>query len=143
MLGLHFVFPVICGGRRPLNGNPKCQRGSYSTRRIAHPHGQPSRSSSLTLRVTMILIGRRPLNSNPTCQRGSYSTRPIAHPHGQPSRIFFANASRYQVLPDGSGYHYLLTLRVTNASLTVRVTSATVTAYFTNLTKLFSALCEI
>ena len=73
----------------------------------------------------MILIGRRPLNGNPTCQRGSYSTRPIAHPHSQPS---------------GSSS---LTLRVTNASLTVRVTSATVTAYFTNLTKLFSALCEI
>ncbi len=71
MLGLHFVFPVICGGRRPLNGNPTCQRGSCSTRHIAHPHGQPSGSSSLTLRDTMILSGRRPLNGNPTCQRGS------------------------------------------------------------------------
>ena len=67
----------------------------------------------LTLRVTMIVSGRRPLNGNPTCQRGSYITRPISHPPGQPSRIFFANASRYQVLPYGSGYHCWLTLRVT------------------------------
>ena len=67
---------------------------------------------SLTLRDTMILSCRRPLNGNPTCQRGSYSTRTVAHPHSQPSTIFFANASRYQGLPDGSGYHYLLTLRV-------------------------------
>ena len=32
----------ILTGRRPFNGNPTCQRGSYSTRPIAHPHGQLS-----------------------------------------------------------------------------------------------------
>ncbi len=43
---------MIVSGRRRLNGNPTCQRGSYRTRPIAHPRGQPSGSSSLTLRVT-------------------------------------------------------------------------------------------
>ena len=124
--GYHYSLTLrdtmILSCRRPLNGNPTCQRGSYSTRTVAHPHSQPSTiffanasryqglpdgsgyHCSLTLRVTMIVSGCRPLNGNPTCQRGSYSTRPIAHPHSQPS---------------GSSS---LTLRVTNASLTVRVT---------------------
>ncbi len=39
-------------GRGPRNGNPTCQRGSYSTRPIAHQPRPASRSTSLTLRVT-------------------------------------------------------------------------------------------
>jgi len=33
---------MLITGRRPFNGNPTCQRGSYSTRPIAHPYGQLS-----------------------------------------------------------------------------------------------------
>ena len=96
---------MVVSGRGPRNGNPTCQRGSYSTRPIAHQPRPTSRSSSLTHRVTMIVSCRRPRNGNPTCQRGSYRTRSIAHSPRPTSRCFLTDASRYQCLTDVSGYH--------------------------------------
>jgi hypothetical protein len=49
----YLVLPHCCSVIWPpatqCNGNPKCKRGSYSTRLIAHPRGQLSGTPSLLL----------------------------------------------------------------------------------------------
>jgi len=82
----YLVLPHCCSvswpPATPCNGNPKCKRGSYRTRPIAHPHGEQPGTPSLMLGQLAAGHAMR-CDGNPTCKRGSYRTRLIAHPRGQ------------------------------------------------------------